>query len=320
MRPLLAVLALSLALAGCTRGGDDPAPRPAPTEPTTAASTSPGCGTVPDDVSATSRDVTRRVSVDATQRQYVVHVPPGYDGRTPLPVVYLFHGLGSSAVEVAAYSGFPSAADEHDFILVVPQATGSPSTWDVLTPPTTPGSDAAFWLEITRTLGDDFCVDVDRQYATGMSNGSAVVFALACSDAYPFRAFAGVAATFYDQGACGDTPPRSILYFHGTGDEVVPFEGGDTPLFPVRAVGAVMADWARHDGCERTPRTRDVASDVERETWRACADGSRLEAYVIDGGGHTWPGAEIEVPPLGRTTKSIDATELIVDFFGLAGR
>jgi polyhydroxybutyrate depolymerase len=275
---------------------------------------------VPDDVSAGSRDVSRTLRVGTTDRQYIVHVPTGYDGSAPMPVVYLFHGLSSSAVQMAAYSAFPAAADEHDFILVVPQGLGSPAKWDVITPPTTPGSDAAFWLDITRTLGDDFCIDTDRQFATGLSNGSAVVFALACSDAYPFKAFAGVAATFYDQAACGEAPPRSILYFHGTSDRVVPFGGGPTPLFPVRAVADVMADWARHDGCDVTPTTLDVGSDVERETWRGCDDDSRLEAYVIDGGGHTWPGAEIKVPVLGRTTESIDATDLIVDFFGLAGR
>jgi polyhydroxybutyrate depolymerase len=323
VRPVVALLALTLVLAGCSRG-DEPAPRPDPSATATSSPTvsaSAGCGSVPDDVTATSRDVTRRLDVDATQRQYVVHVPQGYDGRTPLPVVYLFHGKGSSAVEVSAYSAFPNAADEHDFILVAPQATGNPSTWDVLTPPTTPGSDAAFWVDLTRTLGDEFCIDPDQQYATGMSNGSAVVFAMACSQQdYPFRAYAGVAATFYDQDGCGAAPPRSILYFHGTGDEVVPYDGGATPLFPVRAVPAVMADWAQHDGCDATPSTRDVASDVQRETWRGCDDGTRLEAYTIDGGGHTWPGADIEVPVLGRTTTSIDATDLIVDFFGLGGR
>jgi polyhydroxybutyrate depolymerase len=150
-----------------------------------------------------------------------------------------------------------------------------------------------------------------------MSNGSAVVFAMACRGVYPFRAYGGVAATFYDQAACGDAPPTSFIYFHGTGDEVVPYQGGETPIFPVRAVQRVLGDWAGHDGCAREPRRQDVASDVVRETWRGCSKGSRLQAYVIDDGGHTWPGAGFEVPVLGKTTSSIDATRLMADFFGL---
>lgn len=317
MRVLLAALASALVLAGCS-GADAPEPSPSPTPSATAAA-SGGCGSVPSDVGSGSRDVTRTLGVDGTQRRYIVHAPTGYDGTEPLPVVFLFHGLGSSAAEVALYSSFPTAADDGGFLLVSPQAVGTPSTWDVMAPPEQRASDAAFWLELTRTLGDEWCVDADRQYATGMSNGSAVIFAMACSGAFPFKAYAGVAATFYDETACGDAPPTSILYFHGTADEVVPFEGGETPIFPVRSVDAVMADWARHDGCDTGPRTAEVASDVERETWRGCDDDSRLETYVIDGGGHTWPGADFEVPVLGRTTSSIDATDLIVDFFGLGG-
>ncbi len=36
--------------------------------------------------------------------------------------------------------------------------------------------------------------------------------------------------------------------------------------------------------------------------------------YVIDGGGHTWPGA-FPVPLLGVTTAEINATEIILDAF-----
>lgn len=272
---------------------------------------------MPDDISETSRDVSRRISVGSTLRQYVVHVPTGYDGSEPLPVVYLFHGLGSSAIEVSAYASFPTAADDHGFILVTPQASGTPSTWDVMAPPSQAGSDAAFWLELADSFGDEWCIDQDRQYAAGMSNGSAVTFAMACSGEFPFQAYGGVAATFYDEAACGDAPPTSFIYFHGTGDEVVPFDGGETPLFPVRSVDAVMADWAEHDGCATRPRTTEVASDVELERWRDCDDSARLETYVIADGGHTWPGADLEVPVLGKTTSSIDATDLMVEFFGL---
>lgn len=319
------VVALSLALAGCTRGGDDRAADPTPSATASSgaagssAATGQGCGRVPTDVTGGTRDVSRTIDVDGLQRTYVVHVPPGYDGRRALPVVYLFHGLGSNAAQVLTYSGFPTVADERDFIVVAPQALEPRREWDVMATADQPRSDAAFWLQLSERLGDEWCVDADRQYAAGMSNGSAVVFAMACRGGYPFRAYGGVSATFYDEAACGDAPPASFIYFHGTGDQVVPYQGGSTPIFPVRAVQAVLADWADHDGCDRGPRRADVASDVERETWRGCDDGSRLQAYVIDDGGHTWPGAAFEVPVLGKTTSSVDATTLMADFFGLKG-
>lgn len=316
MRSLLAVLAACVVLAGCT---DAPAPEPerSATPSAVPSGSAKGCGQVPDDVTGGVRDVERTIDVDGSERSYVVHVPPGYDGREALPVVYLFHGLGGTAAEVVTYSGFSNAADDRGFVLVAPQAQGDRKEWDVMATAEQPRSDAAFWLELTQRLGDEWCIDGDRQYAAGMSNGSAVVFAMACRGVYPIKAYGAVAATFYDRAACGDSPPASIVYFHGTADQVVPFDGGPTPIFPVRGVRAVMADWAAHDGCASRPRTTDVAADVQLERWTGCDDGARLESYVIDGGGHTWPGAAVDIPPLGATTRSVSATEVISDFFDL---
>jgi polyhydroxybutyrate depolymerase len=37
--------------------------------------------------------------------------------------------------------------------------------------------------------------------------------------------------------------------------------------------------------------------------------------YRIEGGGHSWPGSTVEVPNLGVTTHTIQATTLIWQFF-----
>jgi poly(3-hydroxybutyrate) depolymerase len=49
--------------------------------------------------------------------------------------------------------------------------------------------------------------------------------------------------------------------------------------------------------------------------WPGC--GARaVELYEIRGGGHTWPGGpRVTAPRLGRTTRELDATRAIWDFF-----
>ncbi|TAK57793.1 MAG: hypothetical protein EPO22_11710 [Dehalococcoidia bacterium] len=49
-----------------------------------------------------------------------------------------------------------------------------------------------------------------------------------------------------------------------------------------------------------------------------CAGDAAVVLYVIDGGGHTWPGS-IDVPRLGATTHEIMATDQIWDFFQAQG-
>jgi polyhydroxybutyrate depolymerase len=58
--------------------------------------------------------------------------------------------------------------------------------------------------------------------------------------------------------------------------------------------------------------------DVELATYARCPHGdNEALLYTVIGGGHTWPGAEIDYPveEAGLTTHAIRATELILDFF-----
>lgn len=318
MRGLFAVVALSLTLGACS-GGPDPKPDASPVSSTVPAGTAQGCGQVPGDLKGGVRDVQRTIDVGGTKRSYVVHVPPGYDGSKPLPVVYLFHGLGGTSLQIMAYSGFGAKADDRDFLVVAPQAQAQAqdqrAQWDLDAKVDQPRSDAAFWLALTQQLGQEWCVDSGRQFAAGLSNGSEAVFTMACSGAFPFKAYGGVSATLYDE-RCSKVPPTSIVYFHGTADRSVPFDGGRTAVYVALPVPEVMADWAKHDGCAPEPQVTTIGTDVKRKQWKDCDDGSRLVNYVVEGGGHTWPGA-FPFPPLGKTTTSVSATDVMVDFFGL---
>ncbi|WP_162246485.1 alpha/beta hydrolase family esterase [Aeromicrobium sp. Root495] len=305
MRAVGAVLAVVVALGLVACGGSDDAERPRGTGSATTCLS-------PYDAGVSEHSVT----VDGKRRTYLVAAPDERVLKGTLPVVYLFHGLGSTAADVIDYTGLAALADERKFLLVAPAAKGKDREWDVTGIAKGKGQDATFIDDVAREVGSQDCVDDDRQFAVGLSNGSGVSIALACQGPSYLKAYAGVATTFYSS-ACDGSPPASIIYFHGTGDEVVPFEGGKTPAFDVRAVPDVLADWADHDGCAADPTLKQIGKDVERSTWRDCDDQARLEAYVVDGGGHTWPDAAVPYPTLGKTTRTIDAATLILGFFGI---
>jgi polyhydroxybutyrate depolymerase len=52
---------------------------------------------------------------------------------------------------------------------------------------------------------------------------------------------------------------------------------------------------------------------VTQRIWTGCT-GGEVVFYIINGGGHTWPGS-IPVERLGKTTTQIDASATIWDFF-----
>jgi len=74
-----------------------------------------------------------------------------------------------------------------------------------------------------------------------------------------------------------------------------------------------MDEWATLDGCDPEPEVEQIGDDVEHRTWAGCDD-TEVELYSVVDGGHTWPGSPIEIP-FGTTTQTVDATELILDFF-----
>lgn len=296
-----------------TRGAS-PAPAvasTAPAPPATTAARSSGCGVaLPPDVIA-GRTVVRTLVSSGLTRSYRLHFPPTGAGNDPRAVVLNFHGLGSSALEQELYSGFDAVSDREGFVLVTPDGTGEPRAWGSFASIASATDDVQFTRDLLDALARDLCLDAKRVYATGLSNGAFMSSRLACVLSDRFAAVAPVAGVYYPTEACGTPVP--LLAFHGTEDPVVPFEAGRIfGLLLYAGAREGTAAWAKANGCGATPAVERLSAHVTRESYPECAAETAL--VVIDGGGHTWPGA-IAVPRLGPTTDEIRAAELIWAFF-----
>lgn len=272
-------------------------------------------------------------------RDYLLHVPPDYDGMTPLPLVLNLHGLDMTMEEQRNYTGLDSKADEAGFITVTPQ--GRTSTlidephWNFVLAPSILGepNDLGFIEDLLDEVESQLCVDPRRVYSAGYSNGGFMSVRLACSLEGRIAAIAAVAGVYYPPVASGlpideDCPgdrPVPIIAVHGTDDPIVPFDGGPSLLnYVVRAVETeIMPDWVEHNGCFGSFNT-NYAPGVRRRLYRECDATTVL--YVVEdadgagsgteGGGHQWPDPAFEKSPgsLGPATREINANDLIWDF------
>ena len=262
-------------------------------------------------------DTHRTIQSGGEQRRYVLHVPPGHDGSRRTPLTLLFHGLGGDPMAVARTTGMIDRADDRDAIVVSPLGRGRVSQWNFRAPITDPGSDLAFVRDLVAQLRKDACIDPSRMYAAGFSNGSTLALALACDGTTPFAAYGAVSGPYYED-SCRGAPPASIIYFHGLRDRVVPYGGAaKTSIGPLPPVNQIMAEWARHDRCPPASATTTVSEHVRHFTWRPCRDGSSIDVYVVEHGGHRWPGGGEGSPGhvSGIMTQEIDASALIWRFF-----
>jgi polyhydroxybutyrate depolymerase len=70
-----------------------------------------------------AQDVQEKVDVDDLSRNFVVHLPKGYDAQQHYPVVILLSGQNQDAEEMARLTHFNQLADKDGIIAVYPVAT-----------------------------------------------------------------------------------------------------------------------------------------------------------------------------------------------------
>jgi polyhydroxybutyrate depolymerase len=204
---------------------------------------------------------------------------------------------------------------ERGYAVVTPDALGEPREWNMFGDPAR-GDDFDFALSLIAELSETLCVDTDRIYADGHSNGSAFVAFLSCREPRPLAAVALVSATVpTDCG--GEGPARSVIAVHGTADPLVPYDGGDMPggQGVPGAPGAMQAT-AEALGCD--PATEEAPMEgVERTTYAGCRDGAEVVLDTIVGGKHLWPGGQGAARDAGTSQAALDypASEAILDFF-----
>ena len=260
------------------------------------------------------------ITHDGIQRNYILYIPEIYDGDTAVPLILNFHGFGSNAAQQMFYGDFRDIADTEGFLLVHPEGTTfiGNQFWNVGFPGISSTiDDVGFTEALIDELATLYTIDLDRVYATGMSNGGFMSFLLACQLSEKIAAVASVTGsmtqdTFDD---CNAQRPTPVLQIHGTEDDVVLYNGNTLSI----PIADVISYWVDYNNCETTPTTTtfpDIdpsdGSTIEHSVYEDGDNGSTTEHMKVIGGGHTWPGSVINSP---GTNQDIDASMEIWLFF-----
>jgi polyhydroxybutyrate depolymerase len=268
---------------------------------------------------------------------YVRQVPPSYTGRVPTPVVIDLHGYEETASIQVALTQLGTYGDQHGFITISPQVAGAVPMWQT----GFTSKDVAFIGGLLQTIDDTLCVDRNRIYVTGWSNGAFLTSTIACVYAAQVAAVAPVSG-IEDPAGCHPSRPVPVVAFHGTADPFVPYDGGLGPaalnlpapdgsgrtigqeagsnaakLTKGPSVPSITAAWAKRNGCAPKPTYRTVAARVTLIAY-SCPAAADVELYRVTGGGHAWPGSAASAKLasiIGFTTMAISANQIMWDFF-----
>lgn len=276
------------------------------------------------------------VQIGDLARSYLLFRPGSADGaadkaRAPLPLVLAFHGSGVDGRQMANFCGLHELAATERFVVVYPNGTGHTShtlSWNA-------GNccglamlrgtdDVGFVRRIIDDVSQQMPIDAARIYAAGFSNGAMMAYRVALELSDIVAAIAPVSGPMGFEEA-HPARPVPVLHFHGTVDEFAPYEGGvgkrSVSRCNFRSAEQSVAAWVTANGCAATPTVVklptavDDGTEIVRRHYAEGREGSEVIFYTIEGGGHTWPGRSTPFSILGRSTKNLNANELIWQFF-----
>lgn len=214
-----------------------------------------------------------QIKVGDVTRDYVLRLPSGYDGTTPRPVVFGFHGFLGNSQYIEDVTALPE--NWPDAIGIYPQ--GLPRTIPIFGNIMGPGwqlaageledRDLALFDALLANVLATYCINPERVYVTGHSNGAFFSHVLACNRGDRIAAAGPRAGGVI--GCPGETQVAMILS-HGTSDPIVPYRSGETS----------RSTWTRRNAC-----TDELAPYGDRcETSPDCADDRQVALCPFDGG------------------------------------
>ncbi len=230
-------------------------------------------------------------------RDFILRLPPGFDGTTKLPLVFALHGGGGRKEGLNPLTcedgdeSKPSclfrAAEAHGVILVVPDGTENKlniRTWNAgggekgtaCVHACEEGvDDLAYFRALLAEVRALVPVDEGQIFFTGFSDGASMSNRIACELADVVAAVAPVGGAnqlAFGGGKCAPARPIPVLHIHGKADPCWPFAGGQGTCpgqpdgsyadVPGSITGSVAEPgWARRNGCSLDAPTTEKLPD-----------------------------------------------------------
>ena len=201
--------------------------------------------------------------------------------------------------------------NQENFIVVYVQGTTDAfgnTGWNVDVVPTfSYVDDVGLFKALIKYFKANYNIDSSKIFSTGMSLGGFMSYRLACelNEINSIGSVTGSMAGYYN---CNPPKKTSIIHFHGTSDNTVPYDGVEWSLAAKNAHNF----WSVHNECSSQTEINlpDFNGDgriTKRLMSYNCEEERAVELYSLEGDGHIW---------FNRAWgHDINASELIWQFF-----
>ena len=263
---------------------------------------------------AQSGQTSKTMQYGGVERQYIEYIPANV--LSPAPILFVLHGLGDDMSNMFNSTGFKQIADQHGWIVIVPQALEASfqgyslgTAWNsgihvsLYTYELTINEDVDDSGFIMAILDDEIAnsnADPNNVFVTGFSMGGFMSNRLAIEHGDRIKAIASVSGTVGNM--VQDNTPNghlSTMHIHGTADGTVSYDNaGFNMQIATVSVGlgaeATTDYWRNFNQCSATPTTYNYPDNMndgltfERYEYTGGTEGTRTVFIKVNGGDHTW--------------------------------
>ena len=261
-------------------------------------------------------------------RRFALRLPrPRPSGGTPLVIVLHGNHPDATGLMMRDWTTFDEQADAFGFAVAYPDGVGG--CWadgrGVTTADEAGVDDVAFLRALVGTSAERYGTHPDRAVVAGVSNGAFMAHRMAIEASDQVAVFGAVAGGL--PARLRDARPAhavSAMLIHGTADRISPIEGGYSrhrgPNGELRgrtlSLDETAVFWRAVDRCPPGPGDTRTTGFSSRTTAAAGVGGTRVAAWTVFGGGHTWPSGK-PFPGVAETGPAeFDAAEEICRFAG----
>ncbi len=280
------------------------------------------------------------------EREYRIHVPANLPADRDVPLVVCLHGGGGNS-RTASMMGLTPIADREGFIVIYPNSIDKHWNDGRDSPKFAEHDEAiddvAFLMDLVRSIREQYPIDSNRIFATGLSNGGFMTQRLAMEHSETFAAVGIVIATMGEPISERFAPelPVSVLYLNGTEDTFVPYEGGpvgmplmtrfnqvegheDAPRGRAISTDDAVSLWVKRNQTDPEPivdsipdTDKEDGSHIVSSLWENGERGTAVMVHKVIGGGHGIPGGSQYLPArlIGYSNQDVNGFDLIWDFF-----
>ena len=291
---------------------------------------------VPNEPHLSSKIEQATIQVANQTRSYLFYVPKKLSNKPAL--IIALHGTGMNADKMRQWTAFEfdQLADQKGFVVIYPN--GYKGNWnDCRSDAPFPAKkenidDVGFIQSLVDKFKKDYGIDPSKVYVFGFSNGGQMALRLAMETPSLIAAVSAISANLPTSATCScklEGQTSRVMLATGTKDPTNPYNGGNVTLFGFEKIGTVISaqasaeSLAKRNGIITKPSTEKVQNlkkeDIytERQSWTKAGQ-AVVELYTIYGCGHVIPQSKFRFPRLmGETSKSFDAPQQAVSFFGL---